>query len=147
MTKLPAGILAISITLLALPTPRAEAGFGFGLKTPASFSLLRKASDCDDGEYEDDEGDEGQRFLAVRKRSSPPVSPRSTPAVKTVQAKSALPKETIAPKPQVKRGNKSVEVENSSIVRSQDRVVATQDAGCKKYFASAGMTLSVSCEK
>ena len=129
-----------------LPSSRAEAGFGLGFKAPASFSLLRKASDCDDGEYEDGEGDEGQRYVAYRKRSSPPVSRRSTPAVKTVQPKFALPKETIARKPQVKQANERVEMENSSIVASHDQVVATHDAGCKNYFASTGMTLSVACD-
>ena len=146
MTKLPAGILAILLTFLVLPGSRAEAGFGLGLKAPASFSLLRKASDCGDGEYEDGEDDEGQRYVAYRKRSSPPVSRRSTPAVTTVQPKFAFPMEPDARKPLVKHANKRVEVENSSIVTSHDQVVATHEAGCKNYFASTGMTLSVACD-
>jgi hypothetical protein len=146
MTKLLAGILAIFLTFLVLPGSRAEAGFGLGLKAPASFSLLRKASDCDDGEYEDGEGDEGQRFDAYRKRSAQPVKSPSAPAVKAVRIKIALPKETVAPKSQVKRANERVEVENSSIVAGHDRVAATHDAGCKNYFASAGMTASVACD-
>jgi hypothetical protein len=116
------------------------------LKAPASFSQLWKASDCEDGEYEDGEGDEGQRYVTYRKRSSPPVSRRSTPAVKTVKPKFALPTETIARKPQVKQANKRVEMENSSIVAPYDQVVATRDAGCKNYLASTGMTLSVACD-
>ena len=74
------------------------------------------------------------------------MSRQSTPAVTTMQPKFAFPMEPNAPKPLVKHANKRVEVENSSIVASHDQVVATHDAGCKNYFASTGMTLSVACD-
>ena len=120
--------------------------FGLGLKAPASFSLLRKASDCDDEEFEDDEGNEVQRFGAFRKRSRQPVSRRSSPAVKTVQPKFARQKQTVGPKHQVNHANERVEMENSSIGASHAQIFATHDAGCKNYFASSGITLSVACD-
>ena len=146
MTKLPAGILAIFLTFLVLPCTRAEAGIRARLEGTRFVLPTVEGRDCEDGEYEDGEGDEGQRYVTYRKRSSPPVSRRSTPAVKTVKPKFALPTETIARKPQVKQANKRVEMENSSIVAPYDQVVATRDAGCKNYLASTGMTLSVACD-
>jgi hypothetical protein len=158
MTKLLAGIFAVSLILQGLSTSSADAGFGLGVQAPTSYSILHKASDCDEdyAEHEDDDEDDEGHFVAYHKRparrastrgrAAERVSARSTRASRAKGTKMATPKAMVAPKFLLKPINAPVEMESSSIATATDRVAATRDAGCKNYFASVGMTLSVGCE-
>jgi hypothetical protein len=149
MTKLLAGALAAILTFLVLPISSAHAGFGRGLKAPPSFAVVQKTSDCDweDGEeHWDEETGEKRRSIGYRKRPTKPVSSPPAAAIKTERATITRSKTTLVANSQVKPASGRIETERSSIATGNDRFVTVEESGCKNYFPSAGMTLSVSCE-
>lgn len=148
MNKLLTLIAATFISLTALLGSGAEAGFILRIKAPTGFSTLQQAG-CHGGGV-------GyvrrKRYQSVSRRVKPSVEVAARPAAKPVTVAKTEP----APLPETT--NKTAEVENSSIstadakvaevktVEPEQKIAVAKDVGCKKFFASAGMTLSVPCE-
>lgn len=161
MTKLLAAIAAtfLAITVIA---SGAEAGFNVRINAPTGFSEVHKAG-CGGGggygrsyrraAYQSVRRTKRRVEVASRKVSKPVVVAKAEPKVEPVEA---APEQTVA------------EVENSSIstdetvavekvaevkvekpVKKQieQKVASAKDLGCKTFFASVGMTLSVPCAK
>jgi hypothetical protein len=121
-------------------------GFNVALKLPADFSVLHKACDA---AYGDDGNDDEENYGAFPNRpnqSTPRQRPKPTiesrQVNKPVVAASSQPKTAHS-----ERADEPAERENSSIARARENIASITKADCKNYFASAGMTLSVSCEK
>jgi len=154
MTKL----LAVSAaTVLALTTllgsgSGARAGCDEDCQYELQESAYERAYDRDD-ERDDDEYERSERrhfYQPARSREQPTVGAEAKRSIRPVAVASP------DPEPQPPAARKISETENSSIATGDDEVaepsaaerkVATaKDVGCKKFFASAGMTLSVPCE-
>ena len=158
-------LIAFGAALLALAcAPQAEAGFNLRL---GGVKSLVQTIDWDDVEYareyaresaEEDAEDQGYRAsrrskasagksqAARRVRPNIQAARKSAPAETVVKTEttSSVPKfserlpETAEPKETDEPEPKKAETK---------RAVATVDGdGCRKYFPSAGMTLSVPCE-
>lgn len=156
LIALGAAILAVT----ALFGSQAEAGFNVRLGAPSGFSTLHKA------------GCGGAKFRAYRKRSYRSVRRHVKPNISVARAKPAKiesvakvepvakveavakVEETPEAKPETAA---AVETENSSIATSaevakaappapEQKVASTKELGCKQFFPSVGLTLSVSCE-
>ena len=148
MNKLLTLIAATFIALTALLGSGAEAGFNLRIKAPADFSALHKAAGCGGGGGYS----RSRSYRSVSRRVKRDVDvAEQKPAKSVTVAKTepeALPETT----------NKTAEVENSSIstangqvaevktAEPEQKIAVAKDVGCKKFFASAGMTLTVPCE-
>jgi hypothetical protein len=161
MTKLLAAIAAAFVAVTAIASG-AEAGFNVRINAPTGFSEVHKAG-CGGGggygrsyrraAYQSVRRTKRRVEVASRKISKPTVVAKAEPKVEPVEA---APEQTVA------------EVENSSIstdetvavekvaevkvetpVKKQieQKVASAKDLGCKTFFASVGMTLSVPCAK
>ncbi len=145
MTKLLAVPAAGFLALTALLSSSADAGFSVQLKLPTAFSTLHKTCDTDYGDAENDD----ESYGAARNRSYQSMNWR--PPKPTIETPSPLVGKPVAttqvePKPvQSELATESVQRQNSSIATAHDNIAASTDTACKNYFASAGMTLSVSC--
>jgi hypothetical protein len=147
MTNLLAVIAATFLALTALLGSGAEAGFNVRLKLPADFSVLHKTCDA---AYGDDENDEDENYGTSRNRSKQSVSrrhPKPTLEAQSRQVDRPVATANAESNPAHSERANEAERENSSIATAHDKIAAAKDAGCKNYFASAGLTLSVSCEK
>jgi hypothetical protein len=167
MTKLLTVIAATLLAIAAIATG-AEAGFNVRLNAPTGFSQVHKAG-CGGAHVR------AFRRRVVRqsvRRSKPKVQVASRSASKpAVVAKTVTKTEPVAtPAEEV------AEFENSSIAAAAEKVAeakiespekapaqiiakaatdepaqkvaaALKDVGCKTFFASVGMTLSVPCAK
>jgi hypothetical protein len=161
MTKLLAAIAATILAITAIASG-AEAGFNVRINAPTGFSEVHKAG-CGGGggygrsyrraAYQSVRRTKRRVEVASRKVSKPAVVAKAEPKVEPVEV---APEQTVA------------EVENSSIstdetvavdkvaevkvekpVKKQieQKVASAKDLGCKTFFASVGMTLSVPCAK
>jgi len=161
MTKLLAAIAATFLAITGIASG-AEAGFNVRINAPTGFSEVHKAG-CGGGggygrsyrraAYQSVRRTKRRVEVASRKVSKPVVVAKAQPKVEPVDA---APEQTVA------------EVENSSIstdetvavekvaevkvekpVKKQieQKVASAKDLGCKTFFASVGMTLSVPCAK
>jgi len=148
MTKLLALITATFLVLTALLGSGAKAGFSVHLKVPADFSDLHKTCDAAYGDNENDEDENDGAPHNPSNQSLPRRQPK--PTIETPRSrvrKPVMPANVEVKATRSEPGNETAERENSSIATAHDKIAAATDAGCKNYFASAGMTLSVSCEK
>jgi hypothetical protein len=150
MNKLLTLIATTFIALTAILGSGAEAGFNLRIKAPTDFSSLHMAGGCGGG---------GGYFRSSRKSSYRSVSRRVKRDVDVAQqpAKSVTVAKT-EPEALPETTDKTAEVENSSIstadgqvaevktAEPEQKIAVAKDVGCKKFFASAGMTLSVPCE-
>ena len=148
MNKLLTLIAATFIALTGLLGSVAEAGFNLRIKAPTGFTTLQQAG-CHGG---------GGYFRAYRQRTYSSV--RRVKKVDVAKAEPAQPA-TVA-KAEIETApvtaTKIAEVENSSITTTdgkvaevkaaqpEQKVAVAKDVGCKTFFASAGMTLTVPCE-
>ncbi|MEO8421397.1 MAG: hypothetical protein ABI457_09405 [Hyphomicrobium sp.] len=159
MTKLLAAIAATFLAITAIASG-AEAGFNVRINAPTGFSEVHKAG-CGGGggyarsyrraAYQSVRRSKRRVEVASHKVSKPAVVAKAEPKVDPVAAE---PEQTVA------------EVENSSIsgdevavgkvadvkvepVKKQveQKVASAKELGCKTFFASVGMTLSVPCAK
>jgi uncharacterized membrane protein len=129
----------------------AQAGFNVRLTAPAGFSTLEKAG-CHGGGYS--RSFRKRSYRSARRSVRRKVQIARKPVKETVdvaKAESEEKAEVVA---------KVVESENSSISTAsgkvaeakpaakpvEQKIAAAKDVGCKKFFPSVGMTLSVSCE-
>ncbi len=163
MNKLLAVIAATLLAVTAIASG-AEAGFNLRIKAPAGFSEMHKAG-CGGSHVR------AFRQRAVRqsvRRSKPRVEVASRPASKPAVVAKA---ETKAPADVETIETEDVaQIENSSITTEQkvaeiktpktvekvaekpgkkveQKVAAAGELGCKTFFASVGMTLSVPCDQ
>jgi hypothetical protein len=160
MTKLLAAIAATFLAITAIASG-AEAGFNVRISAPTGFSEVHKAG-CGGGSgyrrsnrraaYQSVRRTKRRVEVASRKVSKPTVVAKAEPKVEPIDA---APEQTVA------------EVENSSISTEEgavekvaevkvekpvkklieQKIASAKDLGCKTFFASVGMTLSVPCAK
>jgi hypothetical protein len=145
MTKLLTLIATGFLALTALLNSGADAGSS-RLNLPSGVSAQHDI-DCDDDHDDLDEEDDDQ--VVSGKRSNQSVTPRSKPKIKVPRRETRI---QVAPTKSASetRSEPAVETsetENSSIATALERVAGAPDPSCKNYFASAGMTVSVTCEK
>ena len=164
MTKLLSVIAATFLAIAAI-APGAEAGFNVRINAPAGFSEVHKAG-C---------GGAHRAFRRRVVRQSVRRPKRQVEvASRTVSKPAVIAKAEPKPEPVAAPAEKLAEIENSSIVSAADKVAeakieaqkpaqdvaeitadeaaqkvasAVKDVGCKTFFASVGMTLSVPCAK
>lgn len=166
MNKLLTVIAATFLAIAAIATG-AEAGFNVRLNAPGGFSQVHKAG-CGGAHVR------AFRRRVVR-QSVRRHKPKVVVASRTVSKPTVVAKAAAKPAPAEEPAEELAEVEHSSIssaaevaetrievpeqkpeqkvaeVKSEDpaQKVATaiKDVGCKTFFASVGMTLSVPCAK
>jgi hypothetical protein len=126
------------------------AGFNVRLAAPAGFSTLEKAG-CGGGYF---------RYFRRRHYSSVHRSVRRKvhvahkPAASSQSVAKVEEKTETAPQTVVSE-NSSISVANGKVAEAKPvaaaepevkKVAAAKDIGCKQFFPSVGMTLSVSCD-
>jgi hypothetical protein len=149
VNKILTAAAAAFFALTSLVGSSAEAGFN--LRIPAPAGVVHQAGGCGGGSY-------GRIYRSYRPRSYSSVSRR---AKTNVASKPAAKPVTVAKEQsetKVEAATTAAKVENSSISAtegdvaevkapvSDKKVTATNEVGCKKFFPSVGMTLSVPCE-
>jgi hypothetical protein len=167
MNKLLTVIAATFLAIAAIASG-AEAGFNVRINPPAGFSEVHKAGCGGGGGYA--RSYRRSAYQSVRRKRRVEVASRS------VSKPAVVAKAEPKPKPAKETVQKIAEIENSSIVAAADKVAeakieapekipaqvvaettanepaqkvaaALKDVGCKTFFASVGMTLSVPCAK
>jgi hypothetical protein len=131
----------------------AQAGFNVRLTAPAGFSTLEKTG-CGGGGY----------FRSFRRRTyssahqsvKRKVHVARKPAASSVAVAKAEPEKKVEAVAQVESENSSISTANGKVAEAEpiadvkpvEKKVATaaKEVGCKQFFPSVGMTLSVSCE-
>ncbi len=151
MNKLLIAAAAVFFALAGFFGSGAQAaGFNVRLSAPQGFSNVEKA------------GCGGYRVFRKRVRRSAHRSVRRKvqvarkPAKSTVNVAKAEPKKTEETKQKVaalETENSSISTANEKVAEAQpeaapkpEKVAAVKEVGCKKFFPSVGLTLSVSCE-
>ena len=160
MNKLLTTTAVAFVALMGLPGTGAQAGLNVRIKLPADFSSVQKAG-CYDRECEydaverddDNEYERSDRYVYQR------ASRQERPTVRAESKRHPADPVAVAtpePEPQPPPAKKIAKPENSSIATAGDeitepstaksKVAQAREVGCKSFFASAGMTLSVPCE-
>lgn len=146
MNKLLIAVAAAFFAVTALFGSGAEAGFNARLNVPAGFSTLEKAG-CGGGYFR---SYRRHSYRSVRRRVKRKVHVASKPAASSVSVAKA--------EPEAKAKSEVVENENSSIstldgkvaktepAKTEEKVAVAKDVGCKQFFPSVGMTLTVPCQ-
>ena len=161
MTKLLAAIAATFLAITAIASG-AEAGFNVRINAPTGFSEVHKAG-CGGGgggysrsyrraAYQSVRRSKGRVEVASRKVSKPAVVAKVEPKVEPVDA---APEQTVAEVENSSISTDGVAVEKVAEVKVEkpvkkqieQKVASAKDLGCKTFFASVGMTLSVPCAK
>jgi hypothetical protein len=149
MTKMLFGIPTTFLALMLVLSSDTHAGFAGRLKVPTALSVLQKACDCYDEDDDEDDEDNEDNIYAFGKRATASVNRRpkhpSAKVTRSVEGTKTIGNADVQSEPCCERANVIVETENSAIATAHDHVAAAQHVGCKNYFASAGMTLSVLC--
>jgi hypothetical protein len=138
-------IAAAALALTALLGSGAQAGFNVRLSAPKDFSTVQKAG-CGGGygnSYRK------RRYRSVSRRSSRKVYAARKPAkaVSVAKVEKVEKKAEVATAP-VKSQNSSITTAEGQVATKSEpkKVAAVEDLGCKQFFPSVGMTLSVPCE-
>jgi hypothetical protein len=161
MTKLLAAIAATFLAITAIASG-AEAGFNVRINAPTGFSEVHKAG-CGGGgggysrsyrraAYQSVRRSKRRVEVASRKVSKPAVVAKAEPKVEPVDA---APEQTVAEVENSSISTDEVAVEKVAEVKVEkpvkkqieQKVASAKDLGCKTFFASVGMTLSVPCAK
>ena len=161
MTKLLAAIAATFLAITAMASG-AEAGFNVRINAPTGFSEVHKAG-CGGGgggysrsyrraAYQSVRRSKRRVEVASRKVSKPAVVAKAEPKVEPVDA---APEQTVAEVENSSISTDEVAVEKVAEVKVEkpvkkqieQKVASAKDLGCKTFFASVGMTLSVPCAK
>ena len=161
MTKLLAAIAATFLAITAIASG-AEAGFNVRINAPTGFSEVHKAG-CGGGgggysrsyrraAYQSVRRSKRRVEVASRKVSKPAVVAKAEPKVEPVDA---APEQTVAEVENSSISTAEVAVEKVAEVKVEkpvkkqieQKVASAKDLGCKTFFASVGMTLSVPCAK
>ena len=161
MTKLLAAIAATFLAITAVASG-AEAGFNVRINAPTGFSEVHKAG-CGGGgggysrsyrraAYQSVRRSKRRVEVASRKVSKPAVVAKAEPKVEPVDA---APEQTVAEVENSSISTAEVAVEKVAEVKVEkpvkkqieQKVASAKDLGCKTFFASVGMTLSVPCDQ
>jgi hypothetical protein len=151
VTKLLTAAAAAFFAVAALFGSGAEAGFNMRLKAPAGFSTLEKAG-CGGGYrrvYR-------KRYQSARRRVKRKVQVASKPVAEKVAVAKVEPETKVETTDQVVQSeNSSISTANGKVAEAkpveaakpeEKKVAAAKEVGCKQFFPSVGMTLSVSCK-
>lgn len=150
MNKVLIAVAAAFFALTALFGSGAEAGFNVRLAAPDGFSSVHKAGGCGGGGYRRS----FRRHRSVSRRVQRKVYIAKKPAAEEVSVAKTDDKaeDKAEAKTQVaKTENSSLsgagdQVAEENGEKTEEKVVAAKDLGCKQFFPAVGMTLSVSCE-
>jgi len=149
VNKILIAAAAAFFAVTALFGSGAQAGFNVRLAAPAGFATLQKA------------GCGGGYFRSYRRRYYSSVRRHHRRKVHVARKHASVSVAKVEPKTETKVETKAVVSENSSIstangkvaeakpvetAKPEKKVVAAKDVGCKQFFPSVGMTLSVSCD-
>ncbi len=144
-------LIAAAAAFFALTTllgTGAEAGFNVGLAAPAGFSILEKAG-CGGGGYF-----HRHYHRSAHRSVRPRVEIARKPAASSVSV-AQIETKPEATSEAVVSENSSISTANAKVAEATSietpkpevkKVAAAKDVGCKQFFPSVGMTLSVSCE-
>jgi hypothetical protein len=147
VNKLLIAAAAAFFAVTALFGSGAQAGFNVRLNVPAGFSTVEKAG-CGGGGYR----------RVYRKRRYQSARRRTKPKVQVVRKADPAPAKIAKAEAKDETKSKIVENENSSISTLDGKVAKTETAqpekkvavakelGCKQFFPSVGMTLTVPCQ-
>jgi len=146
-------VAAAFFAVTALFGSGAEAGFNVRLKAPAGFSTLEKAG-CGGGGYR--RSYRKRSYSTARRRVKRKVQVASKPVAEKVAVAKVEPETEVEATDQVVQSeNSSISTANGKVAEAkpveaakpeEKKVAAAKEVGCKKFFPSVGMTLSVSCE-
>jgi len=135
-------LIALAATLLAIPTlfgSAAEAGGGHGFHRAFHTFLALQALHSSHQEYR--EAHHAKRRVKRR------VHVAKKPVSKPVSVAKVEPE---APSQVTEMENSSISTADGAVAEVKtdktETVAEARDVGCKKFFPSAGMTLSVPCE-
>lgn len=157
MTKMLTAAAAAFIAITALIGSGAEAGFNVRLAAPAGFSTLEKAG-CHGGGYR---RIYRKRHQSARRRVKRKVQVASKPVAEEVAVAKAETETKVETK-QIVSENSSISTASGKVAEAKPvdkvaeaepvetpkpkKIAAARELGCKQFFPSVGMTLSVSCE-
>jgi hypothetical protein len=159
MNKLLAGIAATFLALTAIASG-AEADFNVRINAPAGFSEVQKAGCGGGGGYSRSYRRSAYQSVRRSKRrvevashsvSKPAVVAKAEtqvePATDTVEKVADVENSSISTAPE-KVAELTVEpkLEKKVGKKVEQKVAVAKEVGCKKFFATVGMTLSVPCE-
>jgi hypothetical protein len=153
VNKILIAAAAAFFALTSLVGTSAEAGFNLRISPPAG--VVHQAGGCGGGSYGRIYRSRPRSYSSVSRRAKAKSHVASKPAAKpvTVAKEQSEPKidETAA-----KAENSSISTGEGDVAEvkvpavkapaSDKKVATTEDPGCKKFFPSVGMTLSVPCE-
>jgi len=148
MNKLLIAAAAAFFAVTALFGTGAQAGFNVRLGAPAGFSTLQKAG-CGGGYRRIFRK---HSYRSVSRRTKRKVYAAKKPAAETVSVAKAEETTETAPKTAQSHSSSITtadgEVTQAAKVEADEpaKVAAAEDLGCKQFFPSVGMTLSVPCE-
>ena len=158
MNKLLTVIAATFLAIAAIASG-AEAGFNVRINAPAGFSEVHKAG-CGGGGGGYSRSYRRSAYQSVRRKRRVEVASRSvsTPAVVAkVETKPEPAKATVEEVADVENSSISTEEKVAEVKaevkieqpekKLEQKLAAAKDVGCKTFFASVGMTLSVPCAK
>jgi septal ring-binding cell division protein DamX len=152
MNKLLVTTTVAFLALTALRGSGAQAGLNVRIKLPVDFSSVQKTG-CYDGDcdYEEDERDneayerEDDEYERSGRRPAARAQPKRT-AKPTTVAKSKPEARKLAETEGSSATTADEEEAESSTTGRKKKLATANELGCKSFFASAGMTLSVPCE-
>lgn len=151
-------LIAFAAAALAVAiAPAAQAGFNLRLGGAASLvpnSLMHKASCDEDCEEYLEEREDARESAGYDDEDYAPArrgvrrQPRVVPAARKTSADSAAVERpaSSSKSESAKEGTADPKTSDSKTPDSKNAVAAVPAGGCKQYFASVGMTLSVPCE-
>lgn len=169
-------LIAAAAAFLAVTTIGAQAGFNVRLSAPAGFSTVEKAgcgggySSYKKRRYSSIKRAKRKAYLAAKQRAAAKRIAAKKAAQKRIAAEKAAAAKAarLAQQKEDAKAEQQValvttaESENSSIAASsgkpakaetansepedEEKVAVAKDPGCKQFFPSVGMTLSVPCQ-
>lgn len=149
MTKMLTAAAAAFLAISALVGSGAQAGFNVRLAAPAGFSTLEKAG-CGGGGYR---RVHRKRYQSARRSVKRNVQVARKPVAEKVVVAKAEPEAKIETATPVIAENSSISTASGKVAEAKpveiakpEKVAAVKEVGCKKFFPSVGMTLTVSCE-
>jgi hypothetical protein len=150
VTKILTAAAAAFFAIAAFIGTGAEAaGFNVRLAAPAGFSTLEKAG-CHGGGFR---RIYRKRYQSARRHVKRKVQVARKPVEEKVTVAKAEPETKIETASPVVSENSSISTANGKVAEAKpvetakpEKVAAVKEVGCKQFFPSVGMTLSVSCQ-
>jgi hypothetical protein len=149
VTKFLTAAAAAFLAIATLLGSSAQAGFNVRLAAPAGFSTLEKAG-CGGGGYR---RVYRKRYQSARRSVKRTVQVARKPVAEKVAVAKVEPEAEIETTEPVVSENSSISTASGKVAEAKpvetakpEKVAAVKEVGCKKFFPSVGMTLTVSCE-